>query len=371
LGDGRALRAAPPPRVSVVIPAHNRLPLLREAVASVRAQTLESWELVVVDDASEDGTREWLAGLDDPRIRVELLPQPGERCRARNRGTELSRGEFVLYLDQDDRLLPRALARLTGVLTARPDAVAVAGGLVGFDEATQAGIRISTRRVLAGSMYLEALTGTLVFGTGMSLFRTRAVRTAGPWDEAYLGIEDVELSVRVLALGPAVVVPDLVLEKRRYSSLPRPGQEELQRRLGAMQRAGIARLSGARRARAVRVLRANDHAMRSAFAIRAGRYAAGLGEAARAFRGAPGFWLRPAGGRRIRRLAGRSLAGSLLGRRALHLADAIRASLRPFVPADARIRADPEALDRARRRARAIRRGALLDKLRSRGRRGR
>lgn len=58
------------PRISIITPVWNGLPFLRECVQSVLAQDLVDWELLVSDDGSTDGSREWLASLDDPRIRV-------------------------------------------------------------------------------------------------------------------------------------------------------------------------------------------------------------------------------------------------------------------------------------------------------------
>src|SRR5437879_843479 len=113
------------PVVTVVIPTRNRLPLLQESVANVRAQTFTDWELIVVDDASEDGTWSWLSSLADSRIRVIRLARHSERSAARNRGLVEARGEFVLFLDDDDRLYPRALERLADALARHSDAVAV------------------------------------------------------------------------------------------------------------------------------------------------------------------------------------------------------------------------------------------------------
>jgi hypothetical protein len=85
------------PRVTVVIPTRNRLRLLREAIESVERQSLSEWELVVVDDASEDDTPTWLEGQRNPRIRRVRLDEHSERSAARNRGLREARGETVLF----------------------------------------------------------------------------------------------------------------------------------------------------------------------------------------------------------------------------------------------------------------------------------
>ena len=95
--------------VSVVTPTRNRLSMLQQAVDSVLRQTFDAWELVVVDDASDDGTWEWLSSLSNPRIRSFRLEERGEQSRARNTGVKASTAPIVVSLDDDDLLTPTAL----------------------------------------------------------------------------------------------------------------------------------------------------------------------------------------------------------------------------------------------------------------------
>jgi len=97
------------PRVSVVVPTHNRAEFLPRAIGSILAQTFSNFELLVVDDGSTDRTADVVRGFNDPRIRLLHL---GGRCgagRARNVGIEASRGEWVAFLDSDDEWLPLKL----------------------------------------------------------------------------------------------------------------------------------------------------------------------------------------------------------------------------------------------------------------------
>ena len=80
------------PEVTVVIGTRNRRAWLEQCIASVRAQTGASWEMLVVDDLSTDGTREWLQGQNDSPLRVVLLKAHGERSKARNEGLAHARG---------------------------------------------------------------------------------------------------------------------------------------------------------------------------------------------------------------------------------------------------------------------------------------
>src|SRR5207249_6673035 len=90
--------------VSVVIATRNRRLFLSEAIATVQQQTFDDWELIVVDDASTYDTPSFLGGLRDSRIRDIRQATHGQRSVARNRGLADARGEFVMFLDDDDLL---------------------------------------------------------------------------------------------------------------------------------------------------------------------------------------------------------------------------------------------------------------------------
>jgi glycosyltransferase involved in cell wall biosynthesis len=98
---------------------YNGMPYLTEAIDSVRRQTFEDWELIVVDDGSTDDTAALLDRLDDPRIRVVHQQNAGAPV-ASNRGLELCRSEFVARLDADDVALPTRLEKQLAFLRAHP-----------------------------------------------------------------------------------------------------------------------------------------------------------------------------------------------------------------------------------------------------------
>jgi teichuronic acid biosynthesis glycosyltransferase TuaG len=96
------------PRVSVIVPAHNAAPFIEQTLESVRRQTYSDWEVVVVDDGSSDGTWELLQAAG-PGVRSFRREQAGGPAVARNRALSEATGEFVVFLDADDLLLPRYL----------------------------------------------------------------------------------------------------------------------------------------------------------------------------------------------------------------------------------------------------------------------
>jgi teichuronic acid biosynthesis glycosyltransferase TuaG len=99
------------PLVSVIMPAYNSELHIAEAIASVEAQSLESWELCITDDCSTDRTREIVAGMaaEDPRVRLFEQPTNQGAAPARNRSLAEARGRYVAYLDADDIWLPNKL----------------------------------------------------------------------------------------------------------------------------------------------------------------------------------------------------------------------------------------------------------------------
>src|SRR5499427_2841052 len=98
------------PDISVVLATYDRRHSLPRAIASVLAQDDARFELIVVDDASRDGTADYLATLCDPRIRVITAERNGGPSAARNLGLKVARAGIVAFLDSDDAYLPRRLA---------------------------------------------------------------------------------------------------------------------------------------------------------------------------------------------------------------------------------------------------------------------
>src|SRR5260370_41280517 len=99
-----------PPDISVVLATYDRRQSLPRAIASVLAQDGVRFELIVVDDASRDGTADYLATLHDPRIRTITAERNGGPSAARNLGPKAARAGIVAFFDSHDAYLPRRLA---------------------------------------------------------------------------------------------------------------------------------------------------------------------------------------------------------------------------------------------------------------------
>lgn len=92
--------------VSIIVPVYNVKNFIIETVESVRNQTYEDWELLLVEDGSTDGTiqilEEYLAKINDKRVRMIYLPVNIGAAKARNKGLEEATGRYITYLDSDD-----------------------------------------------------------------------------------------------------------------------------------------------------------------------------------------------------------------------------------------------------------------------------
>jgi glycosyltransferase involved in cell wall biosynthesis len=110
----RLSTGAAEPFVSIIMPTYNRADQISLAVDSVLEQTYGNWELVIVDDCSTDATEAVLETYQDPRIKIVKLEANGGVSTARNRGIKEARGEFIAYLDSDNKMDPRFLSVMVG-----------------------------------------------------------------------------------------------------------------------------------------------------------------------------------------------------------------------------------------------------------------
>ncbi len=105
---------------SVIIPTYNRCDFLKSAVDSVLNQTCDDYELIIIDDGSCDGTRELINSYNDPKIKYFYQEKKGPAA-ARNRGISESQGEYIAFLDSDDRWVSKKLEEVLKAIKNNPD----------------------------------------------------------------------------------------------------------------------------------------------------------------------------------------------------------------------------------------------------------
>lgn len=209
------------PRVSVVIPTFRRPTFLVRAIASVRAQTLESWEMVVVDD--NDPASDYRAETEaimhdyatDERIQYAKHARNCGGSAARNTGIQLARGQFVAFLDDDDEWHPEKLERQVACLEAAPADVALAycrTRIVHGDGATS----ISTRADGISHQLREVLKRNSIGSTSCVVCRRDALLEVGGFDEALPSKQDIDLYVRLAERFRFVFVDATLLTLHRH-----------------------------------------------------------------------------------------------------------------------------------------------------------
>lgn len=222
------------PRVSVIIPTYNRADKLPRSIESVLDQTLEDFELLVVDDGSTDDTAAVVTGYDDPR--VKYVPHEVNRgaSAARNTGIDNAEGDYVALLDSDDEFAPEKLERQVGLLDSRSEewVAAYCGVDIVFEEADRPNpLRqwlvefVAEGREMGGieggqELIGEVLSDRLHTSAGSTLLVDREVAEAiGGFDESFDWFQDPEFLIRVLERGKLAYV-DAPLVKRYASDNP-------------------------------------------------------------------------------------------------------------------------------------------------------
>jgi len=119
--------------VSVVIPTYNHAHFLSRALQSVLDQTYSHWEALVIDNHSQDNTDEVVNAFGDPRIRLFKIHNHGVIAASRNLGMREARGEWIAFLDSDDKWYPNKLQRCVALLEAGHDMVCHAETWVWYD----------------------------------------------------------------------------------------------------------------------------------------------------------------------------------------------------------------------------------------------
>jgi glycosyltransferase involved in cell wall biosynthesis len=203
------------PTWSIVLPTFNRDRLLRVAIRSVLEQTEVDWELIVVDDGSEDGTQA-LGPVYRSDARIHYVRQDhAGRSAARNHGFSLARGEFICFLDSDDRYLSTALAT---------HAKAFAGGRIGltiggYQYIDEAGAVIGERRpwTECDTLTPEAWLFNCFAMPGSVVVRREWFEGVGGFDFGLETGEDWDLFLRLAFAGcPMAWAADLVCQRRLH-----------------------------------------------------------------------------------------------------------------------------------------------------------
>ncbi len=187
------------PTVSVILPTYNRAHLLCRAIESVLNQTYKDFELIIVDDGSEDNTGELVTRYTDKRIRYVPLEKNMGAAAARNRGIQASRGKYIGFHDSDDEWLPEKLEKQIKIFkTLSPEVGLVYTNMlrVHNNGSTE---YLNSPTVTQGEIIDSEKLEYHVFGIGIqsTLIRKECFEKVGIFDEEFPRFIDLELFIRL------------------------------------------------------------------------------------------------------------------------------------------------------------------------------
>ncbi|NEP15203.1 MAG: glycosyltransferase [Symploca sp. SIO2C1] len=191
--------------VSVIIPAYNAQETILETIDSVLQQTFADFEVIIVDDGSQDSTLEIVSAITDSRLKVLSYPNAGA-CVSRNRGFAEAKGEFIAFLDADDLWTPDKLEAQLAALEANPQAAVAYSWTNCIDEAGKF-LRRGNHLSVNGDVYAELLLSDVLENGSTPLIRREALAAVGGFDESLAAAQDWDLYLRLAANYQFVAVP--------------------------------------------------------------------------------------------------------------------------------------------------------------------
>lgn len=213
-------------RFSIVVPAYNYGSLVERAVASACLQSGEDFEVVVIDDGSTDNTPEVLDRLEARYATLRVLRQKNAGASAaRNKGVNEARGDFILFLDADDELLPNALAAFREAIENQPQVDVLVGRTLSvFDSGEERESPVPRLSDDPEQRFLDYLYKKLRMSNGAVLTR-RELLVAHPFNPELRQTEDIPVFSQCLAAGQCAVLPFVVVKIFKHDDSRRHGAE--------------------------------------------------------------------------------------------------------------------------------------------------
>lgn len=183
------------PLISVIIPLYNSEKTIKQTLESVFKQTFSDWEIIVINDGSQDSTLDILAAIEEPRLKVFSYPNGGISV-SRNRGIALAQGEFIAFLDHDDLWTANKLELQLKALQENPQSAVAYSWVDLIDEAGEF-IRPLARYSVSGDVLPKLLLDNIIHTASNPLIRKQALIEVEGFDESILGPEDWDLFLRL------------------------------------------------------------------------------------------------------------------------------------------------------------------------------
>lgn len=202
-------------KVSVIIPTYNRAHLIERSIRSVLNQTYEDFELLIVDDGSTDNTKEIVEGINDDRIRYIQCEGNGGAAKARNRGIQEAKYNYIAFQDSDDEWHSDKLEKQMKVMLEASEDTGLVyceyhyNGLNGIEDICPD--RNIPNEQKSGYIFPQLLAGNMI-GTPVMLVKRECFEKVGIFNENFPCMEDYELVLRIAQKYRIEFIPEILME---------------------------------------------------------------------------------------------------------------------------------------------------------------
>ncbi|NNV07975.1 glycosyltransferase [Geobacillus sp. MMMUD3] len=227
------------PIVSVVMPVYNALPWINESINSILNQTFENFELIIIDDGSVDGTREFLKNINDSRIVRYFFSENRGIVSALNKGISLAKGKYIARMDSDDISSPIRLEQQVEFLEENPSCHLVATNIESFThESTIPKEELERYQKWYNNAHThEEICLTLPIGNCLChpsvMFRKDSFYKIGGYKSEFKLAEDYEFFIRMSKYGRLFKIRKPLLKYRIHSKQLSSEYKQRQRRIDA------------------------------------------------------------------------------------------------------------------------------------------
>lgn len=193
------------PIISVIIPVYNGETTIKETIESVLNQTFNDFELIIINDGSQDSTLEIINSINDTRIKVSSFLNSGVSA-SRNRGLAKAQGEFISFLDADDLWTQDKLELQLKALQSHPHAALAYSWSDWIDKSGQF-LRAGGHITVNGKVYDKLIIRDFIESGSNPLIRKQALEQVGSFDCSITHGEDWEMWLRLAVVYEFVAVP--------------------------------------------------------------------------------------------------------------------------------------------------------------------
>lgn len=208
-------------KASIILPTYNRKKKLKRAVDSILYQSYAEFELIIADDASTDGTEEFLKSYQDARIRYIRLPSNQGAAAARNYGLQQAQSEYIAFEDSDDVWRPRKLEKQMQLLTHAEKQVGFIYHKIAYDMGDNRYAILPSEEIglekKSGDIYAQMLYDNLI--PCPSILATRdCVAATGGFDTQLKALEDYDFALKMARQYHGIFLDEILLDAEYSTS---------------------------------------------------------------------------------------------------------------------------------------------------------